>query len=187
MANRSWEINCFSQDQYGISKRTEYMESMLRDIRSKEYNDLAKQQFGVDLYAPSMGRKIEREDELDIHHLPYMTWVEWMNNLSKYKYAVHLMPTHAAGTFSLNCAYHGIPCIGYRNSDTQSELHPNLTVDDGDMYSAVKLARKLKMDDDFYIHCSAQSKLIYKNSGFTENNYIYSMRTILKEVINEEN
>ena len=148
---------------------------------------IVAEEFGVDLYAPSMGRKIEREDELDIHHLPYMTWVEWMNNLSKYKYAVHLMPTHAAGTFSLNCAYHGIPCIGYRNSDTQSELHPNLTVDDGDMYSAVKLARKLKMDDDFYIHCSAQSKLIYKNSGFTENNYIYSMRTILKEVINEEN
>ena len=36
MAQRSYEINAFSQDESGISKRTEYMESMLRDMRSKE-------------------------------------------------------------------------------------------------------------------------------------------------------
>ena len=40
---------------------------------------------------PSMGRKIDREDELDINHLPYMTWIEWMNNLSQFKYGVHLI------------------------------------------------------------------------------------------------
>ena len=50
MAQRTFEVNCFSQDAYGVSKRTEYMESMLRDMRSKEFNDLAKQQFNIDLY-----------------------------------------------------------------------------------------------------------------------------------------
>ena len=50
MAQRNYEINCFSQDQYGVSKRTEYMESMLRDMRSKEYNDLAQQRFNMYLY-----------------------------------------------------------------------------------------------------------------------------------------
>ena len=35
MANRMYEINCFSQDSYGVTKRTEYMESMLRDMRGK--------------------------------------------------------------------------------------------------------------------------------------------------------
>ena len=35
MAQRTFEINCFSQDEYGVAKRTEYMESMLRDMRSK--------------------------------------------------------------------------------------------------------------------------------------------------------
>ena len=89
---------------------------------------IVAQEFGEDIFAPSMGRKIEREDEMDISHLPYMNWIEWMNNLSRFKYAVHLMPTQAAGTFALNCAYHGIPCIGYKGLDTQSKCHPQLTV-----------------------------------------------------------
>tara|TARA_B100000287_G_scaffold435471_1_gene503953 strand:+ start:3089 stop:4057 length:969 start_codon:yes stop_codon:yes gene_type:complete len=148
---------------------------------------IVAQEFEENIYAPSMGRKIDREDEVGINHLPYMNWIEWMNNLSRFKYGVHLMPTHAAGTFALNCAYHGIPCIGYRGSDTQSELHPLLTVDNGDVYAATKLAKKLKEDNSFYTHCSQQTILIYKNSGFVEESYIYNMEQILKEVMNESN
>ena len=50
MAQRSYEINCFSQDEFGVSKRTEYMESIMRDMKAKEYNDLAKVNFDIDLY-----------------------------------------------------------------------------------------------------------------------------------------
>tara|TARA_B100001094_G_C18168152_1_gene793412 strand:- start:46 stop:999 length:954 start_codon:yes stop_codon:yes gene_type:complete len=144
---------------------------------------MVAKQFEENIYAPSMGRKIDREDEMDINHLPYMDWGVWINNLSRYKYAVHLMPTHAAGTFALNCAHWGIPCIGYKGSDTQSELHPFLTVENGDLYSASKLANKLKNDKDFYTHCSKQTILLYKNSVFTEKHYIYNMNSIIKEVI----
>ena len=133
-----------------------------------------------------MGRKIEREDEMDINHLPYMTWVEWMNNLSRFKYAVHLMPTHAAGTFALNCAYHGIPCIGYKGSDTQTKLHPSLSVDSCDLDSARILAKRLKIDDDFYKTQSETAKGNF-NSFFGEKEYIYSMKTIFEKVINEDN
>ena len=143
--------------------------------------------FEEDIYAPSMGRKITREDEMDINHLPYMDWIDWVNNLSRFRYAVHLMPTHAAGTFSLNCAYLGIPCIGYKGSDTQTELHPLLTVENGDVDSAVKLAKKLKTDTSFYTHCSMQTILLYKKSVFVEKNYIYNMKQIIKEVMNEAN
>ena len=134
-----------------------------------------------------MGRKIDRENEMDISHLPYMDWIDWINNLSRFKYAVHLMPTHAAGTFALNCSYLGIPCIGYKGSDTQTELHPFLSVDGGDINSAVKLAKKLVNDKDFYTHCSMQTILLYKNSGFVEKNYIYNMKQTIKEVMNEAN
>ena len=148
---------------------------------------IVAKEFEENIFAPSMGRKIDRENEMDISHLPYMEWSEWINNLSRFKYAVHLMPTHAAGTFSLNCAYYGIPCIGYKGSDTQTELHPFLSVDSGDINSAVKLAKKLVNDKDFYTHCSMQTILLYKNSGFVENNYIYNMKQIIKEVIDESN
>ena len=62
------------------------------------------------IYIPSMGRKIEGEEQMpNLNHLPYMNWVEWIKTLNNFKYGIHLMRTHAAGTFALNCAYLGIP------------------------------------------------------------------------------
>ena len=145
------------------------------------------QKFDEEIFAPSMGRKIDREDEMDISHLPYMNWLEWMNNLSRFKYAVHLMPTQAAGTFTLNCAYHGIPCIGYKGLDTQEHLHPSLSVDYGDLDTAVNLAQKLKKDTEFYEKCSKECKALYEKSSFREKSYIYTMNKVIGEVINETN
>ena len=136
------------------------------------------QQFEEEIYAPSMGRK--KDDEVGMHnltHLPYMNWVEWVNNLSNYKYAVHLMPTQAAGTFALNCAYHGIPCIGYKGLDTQELCFPQLTVDMGDLKTARELANKLKEDKTFYGFISNKAKNNY-NTFFGENEYTYSMKEI---------
>ena len=144
---------------------------------------IVAQQFDMPIVAPSMGRKIDREDELDIQHLSYMTWVEWINSLSQYHVGVHMMPTHAAGTFTLNCAFHGIPCIGYKGLDTQEELHPLLSVDDGDMDTAIKLANKLK-DDKFYEECSLMCNENYKKSLYTENNFKPYIKKVLEELIN---
>ena len=144
---------------------------------------IVAQQFDMPIVAPSMGRKIDREDELDIQHLSYMTWVEWINSLSQYHVGVHMMPTHAAGTFTLNCAFHGIPCIGYKGLDTQEELHPLLSVDDGDMDTAIKLANKLK-DDKFYEECSLMCNENYKKSLYTENNFKPYIKKVFEELIN---
>ena len=77
MAQRTFEINCFSQDAYGVSKRTEFMESMLRDMRAKEYNDLAKQAFNVDLYENDKETLPDSEEELALHmQLNYKQSVE---------------------------------------------------------------------------------------------------------------
>ena len=143
---------------------------------------IVAQEFNVPISAPSMGRKIDREDEMDINHFPYMTWVEWINNLGKFKYGVHLMPTHAAGTFTLNCAFHRIPCIGYRGLDTQQELHPLLSVDDGDIELAKTLAIKLRDNEDFYNECSKSCRENYKNSLYTEKNFIPYITNILEDL-----
>ena len=84
-----------------------------------------------------------------------------MYELSKHKYGVQL-GTAAAGTFNLNCAYLGIPCIAYDNVNTQKYLHPDLSVPDGDIKQARKLAEKLRVDEDFYIHCSGTAKMLYE-------------------------
>ena len=124
---------------------------------------------GGNVYAPSMGRKQELEEQL-VTHLPYMNWRQWIHELNKFKFGVHLMRTHAAGTFALNCAYLGIPCIGYNGLDTQVILHPETTVEIGDLESARKIAENLRNDKEFYLYSSTLCKGLYKDH-YTEESF----------------
>ena len=110
--------------------------------------------------APSMGRRQPGEEQL-LEHLPYMNWHQWIHKLSEFKYGVHLMRTHAAGTFALNCAYLGIPCIGYKGLDTQEICHPSLTVEVGDLYKAKQLLAELKINSYLYDIRSAEANENY--------------------------
>ena len=110
----------------------------------------------------SHARRENERDIADLNHLPRLTWIEWMNTLSTFKYAIHLMPTVAAGTFSLNCAYFGIPCIGNEKVDTQIICHPNLSVDVDDIEKARTLAKRLKEDNNFYLQCKKETKENYE-------------------------
>ena len=77
MAQRSYEINCFSQDENGVSKRTEYMESMLRDMRAKNFDQIIKQQFDIDMAENDPDTLPDTEDELALHmQLNYKQAVE---------------------------------------------------------------------------------------------------------------
>ena len=77
MAQRSYEINCYSQDKYGVSKRTEYMQALMRDMMSRSYNDAVKQMFNFDLYETPPERLPDSEEELQLHmQLSYKQAVE---------------------------------------------------------------------------------------------------------------
>jgi len=131
--------------------------------------------FQCPIYAPSMGRKIKNEDNIEnLTHLPYMTWQQWIQTLSSFKYAIHLMPTIAAGTFAMNCGFLGIPCIGYQEADTQRIIHPNLSIKQGDLNKAKELALKLKTDPEFYNQCSIQAQKNY-NEHFSETKFLETM------------
>ena len=73
-----------------------------------------------------------------------------------------MMPTVAAGTFALNCAYFGIPCIGNQDVDTQLLCHPLLSVAVNDLEAARELAIRLKEDDKFYKECSEIARANYE-------------------------
>lgn len=116
---------------------------------------MVAREIGNLITSPSMGRKQKQEDMIeDINYLPYMSWRDWIENLGKYNIGIHLMRTHAAGTFAMNCGFHGIPCIGYKGLDTQEILHPLTTVEIGDLGKAKELAIRLKEKPDFYKLCS---------------------------------
>ena len=120
-----------------------------------------------EIYSPQMGRKQSGESELGITQLPYLQWNEWIKELNKRKLGIHMMRTHAAGTFALNCSYLEIPCVGYEELDTQRILHPNLSVENGDLETARKLVNKLWNDLDFYEENRILTKELY-NKHYTE-------------------
>lgn len=124
-------------------------------------------EFHCPIFVPSMHCKQKGEEGVpNLTHIPYMMWNEWMQHLSTYRYAVHLMPAVAAGTFSLNCACLGIPCIGNEKIDTQSVLFPDLSVDVNDIHQSRFLAIRLREDKEFYNQVSNHAKIHAYNSWY---------------------
>jgi len=77
MSQRNYEVSAFSQDQYGMSKRTEYMESILRDMRAKDFGNLAMEQFGINVMDNPPETLPDSEEELALHmQLNYKQAVE---------------------------------------------------------------------------------------------------------------
>ena len=77
MSERLFKVNAYSQDPYGVSKRTEYMESIKRDMDSKVYNDQAAKMFNINLYENEKEQLPDTLEELDLHmQLNYKQEVE---------------------------------------------------------------------------------------------------------------
>jgi len=57
----------YSQDPYGVSKRTTYMEKILKDLKTKELNDFSKEMFGVDIQMTDKEIMPDSEEELKLH------------------------------------------------------------------------------------------------------------------------
>ena len=112
-----------------------------------------------DITAVTTGR-MKPEEEGVLKHVPWVLWKDWINILSQFNVGVQL-GTASAGTFNLNCSFHGIPCIGYSNVNTQKILHPSTTVEVGDIVGAKEIARKLK-DDKFYDKCMKETEENYQ-------------------------
>ena len=78
MSERMFNIKAYSQDQYGVEKRTEYMDKLLSDIHAKKFDLNAAQLFNMDLSkAPKMEEKPETKEEVELHmQLNYKQAVE---------------------------------------------------------------------------------------------------------------
>ena len=137
---------------------------------------LVASEFDLPISVPKM-RNVKNENQL-VEVLPHVNFSQWMEILSKYKYAVHLMPNITAGTFSLNCSFLGIPCISYVDADTQRLCQPMLSVDKYDLEAARSLAKQLKNDSDFYDEC-VKSAIKNYNEHYHEDVFKSKMNKIL--------
>ena len=77
ISERSFDIKCYSQDPYGISKRTKYMESIMRDMQTQELSAFAQEAFGIALFENAPDKLPDSQEELDLHmQLSYKQGIE---------------------------------------------------------------------------------------------------------------
>lgn len=77
ISERSFDIKAYSQDPYGVSKRTAYMESIIRDMQTKELNEFAEAEFGINLFENDPELLPDSQEELELHmQLTYKQAVE---------------------------------------------------------------------------------------------------------------
>ena len=77
IAERTYDIKAYSQDPFGVSKRTQYMESILGDMRAQELSDFAEEAFGINLYENPKAELPDSQEELELHmQLSYKQAVE---------------------------------------------------------------------------------------------------------------
>ena len=77
IAERTYDIKAFSQDPYGVDKRTEYMDSVISDMMTREISDFSEEQFGINIYNSPADEIPENEEELQLHmQLSYKQSIE---------------------------------------------------------------------------------------------------------------
>ena len=77
IAERMYDVKAYSQDPFGVSKRTEYMESILSDMRTKKISEFTEQAFGMSLLDNPKADLPDSKEELDLHmSLTYKQAVE---------------------------------------------------------------------------------------------------------------
>ena len=77
ISERTFDIKAYSQDPYGVEKRTKYMESLIRDMQTKELNEFAQAEFGVNLFENNPETLPKNREELELHmQLSYKQQVE---------------------------------------------------------------------------------------------------------------
>ena len=77
ISERLFDIKAYSQDPYGVSKRTAYMENILADMRTRELDEFSREAFGISLSSTPAEKLPDSEEELELHmQLNYKQAVE---------------------------------------------------------------------------------------------------------------
>ena len=77
IAERLYDIKAYTQDPAGVSKRTEYMQTILKDMKLKDFDAASKELLNVDLSSTPPEKLPDSEDELSLHmQLNYKQAVE---------------------------------------------------------------------------------------------------------------
>ncbi len=77
IAERGYDLKAYSQDPFGVKQRTDYMESIVRDMQTSEINDEAYVTLGLNVYENDPLSLPKTTEELELHmQLDYKQSIE---------------------------------------------------------------------------------------------------------------
>ena len=77
IAERTYDINVYAQDPYGVEKRTQYLEDLIMDMEQKDINKYVQANFGLNVFNTDQNDLPQNSEELDLHmKLSYKQAVE---------------------------------------------------------------------------------------------------------------
>ena len=77
IAERTYDVKAYSQDPASVQKRTDYVESLLKDMRTVNFSDSVYNELGINIYENDPDTLPESEEELELHmQLDYKDSVE---------------------------------------------------------------------------------------------------------------
>ena len=77
ISERTYDLNAYSQDPSSVKNRSDYMDSILEDMRTQNYKNQVNQTFGIDIYKTNQKTLPIDESELNVHmQLDYKQGIE---------------------------------------------------------------------------------------------------------------
>ena len=67
IAERTYDIKAYSQDPAGVNKRTNYLESVVADMQTQDFNNDVLNKFGINMYQNNINDLPQSNEELEIH------------------------------------------------------------------------------------------------------------------------
>jgi len=67
IAERLYDVKAYSQDPFGVVKRTKYMQDIQKDMQMKEFDAFVKEKFAIDTKESSIKELPATEEELSLH------------------------------------------------------------------------------------------------------------------------
>jgi len=125
IAERTFDIKAYSQDPYGVGKRTKFMESMLADIRTTDLANFAEQNLGINIRENDVNTLPETEEELSLHmQLTYKQSVELAN-----EQALNVLMDGNRYELTKKRYYYDIATIGIGAVKTSFNTSQGVTID----------------------------------------------------------
>ncbi len=194
ISERQYSIKAYSQDPYGVEKRTTYMEGVLKDMRAKEFDQMAQNLMNMD-FTQNKGEDVpETQEELDLHMS------------LNYKQSVEIAEEQAINTLLNGNKYdltrrrliYDLTVLGIGACKTSFNNSEGVTVDYVDPANLVYSYTESPYFDDLYYVGEVKSvpvnELIkeFPNMSneelkeITENNYKHNYRYSNRRAYNEE-